>query len=98
MAGSDASDMDPARALLTQRRQEVLQGDYDDNKRLYEERSRIRKILDEQLTEDVEILIEDDSDLYAQLIEIVLSEKGIEHLREDHPEVFDSLRSDICEK
>lgn len=90
--------MDPARALLTQRRQEVLQGDYDDNKRLYEERSRIRKILDEQLTEDVEILIEDESDLYAQLVEIVLSEKGIKHLREDYPEVFDSLQSDICEK
>jgi hypothetical protein len=89
--------MDPGRALLTQRRREILQGDYDEIDRLYEERSRIRKIITHHLTDDVEILLDDESDLYAQLVATVVTEDGIDQLRDEHPDVFESLRSDICD-
>ncbi|QSG10735.1 Uncharacterized protein HSBGL_0298 [Halapricum desulfuricans] len=60
------------RALLTDRERELIEGggDTDDELR-YQAVSRVRRKIQEELTEDIDILRENHPDLYAELREVV---------------------------
>lgn len=67
------------RALLTDREQELIEaGDEADDDLRYQAISRIRRKIQEELPEDVEVLRENHPDLYEELREVVCEEQHID--------------------
>mgnify|MGYP006301854385 FL=1 len=58
------------RALLTDTERELLEGD-EKSDRYYQAVSRVRRKINEELTEDIEILTESDNDLLEELQDVV---------------------------
>lgn len=95
MGASNDLDMgDNPRALLSATRRDVLSGALDDPRegRVFEEKSRIRPIINEELPEDRDIFIKHHPDLYAELVRAVITEEGINALREEDPELVADLQ------
>lgn len=89
---------DTPRALLAEARRKILSGELEDirRERVWEVKSRVRPIIHEELPIDVEIFIEHHPDLYAELVEEVLTEDGLEVLRDEDPELFGDLQDELC--
>lgn len=60
------------RALLTDRERELIEGDDDgDDDLRYQAVSRVRRKIEDELTEDVTVLRENHPELYEELREVV---------------------------
>ena len=60
------------RALLTERERELIEGDDDgDDDLRYQAVSRVRRKIEDELTEDVTVLRENHPELYEELREVV---------------------------
>lgn len=64
------------RALTTEAEREYLQGEHGDQ-RMYEAKSRVKRRIEDQLSEDVELFEEEHPELLAELRKVVC-EKGDE--------------------
>lgn len=109
MADPDDDDMASRRALLTDYWRNILSGNLDAvenidqsdedraKQREYEVKSRVKTIIQDELPQDVDILVEHQPDLYAELIDAVVTDDGLRVLREQHPEVLDELEAAVDE-
>ena len=70
MPNESTSQMARRRALLTDTERELLEGD-EKSDRYYQAVSRVRRKINEELTEDIEILTESDNDLLEELQDVV---------------------------
>jgi hypothetical protein len=61
-----------ARALLTDTERERLSGDADvEEQRVFESKSRVKRRIKEELPKDIEILLENQPEIFDELQEIV---------------------------
>ena len=67
-----------ARALLTDRQRELLTDPDVDPDRRYQAVSRIRRRIQDNLSEDCALLEEHHPELYAELLEVVCGEAAVE--------------------
>jgi len=65
--------MAKSRALLTETEREQIAGEHGDNRR-YQATSRVRRRINEELIDDVELLEENHPDLLDELREVVCEE------------------------
>ncbi|MDS0284752.1 hypothetical protein [Haloarcula onubensis] len=73
--GEKADSMSRRRALLTDRERELLANDDEDEKEYrYQAASRIRNKIEDELTEDLEILEEHHPELARELRDVVCSD------------------------
>ncbi|GAA3882758.1 hypothetical protein GCM10022627_40370 [Haloarcula argentinensis] len=70
MATGKQRRMAKTRALLTETEREQIAGDHGRDRR-YQATSRVRRRIDEELTEDIEILEEHHPELLEELREVV---------------------------
>jgi len=77
--GEEPDSMSRRRALLTDRERELLASDDDDEKEYqYQAASRIRNKIEDELTEDLEILDEYHPELARELREVVCEDADAE--------------------
>jgi hypothetical protein len=62
--------MAKSRALLTETEREQIAGEHGDDRK-YQATSRVRRRINEELTDDVELLEENHPDLFEELREVV---------------------------
>jgi len=71
MSETNVTSMARGRALITEAEREHIAGEREDPQRKYEAVSRVRARIQDELTEDVEILKENHPELLEDLREVV---------------------------
>lgn len=75
MSATDPEGMAQGRALLTDGERRHISGESGNDQRKYEAVSRVRSRIEDELTEDVELLEEHHPDLLAELREVVCTDE-----------------------
>lgn len=69
--------MAKTRALLTETEREQIAGEHSDSRR-YQATSRVRRRIEEELTQDIEVLEEHHPDLLEELREVVCEDGDLD--------------------
>lgn len=75
MSGSNPQGMAQGRALLTDGERRHISGESGNNQRKYEAVSRVRSRIEDELTEDVDVLQEHHPELLAELRAVVCNDE-----------------------
>lgn len=73
MVANESTSMAVGRGLLTEGEREYLRGESSDQ-RMYEARSRVRSRINNEVTEDIELLVEHQPEVLEELREVVCND------------------------